>query len=260
MRLLEPICSFTERPGYTVFKSEMFPHYYAANGIQIHLPQERSLAEWEQISNTFFDPHIFEHITYTFPKEDGFKQLIEEATEAGYHVTTESYMFVNNLLHCKEMPANFEVRKIESAQDWKRLRKFYNDFSKDYDWYDDEAGSDTLFEKTRFISEAVGMEWFYLTERGSDEIMSKLGIFQHNGICNLQDVGTSREHRRKGLAAYLVSFAIKHAIQTLGTEGLALCADADYYAVKLYSNLGFREVGQAVTLMKYPVKNPDATA
>src|SRR5688500_7250791 len=95
-RLLEPICSFIKKPNYTVYLSELFPHYYAANGIEIHVLQGRSLAEWEKISSTFFDPQKFEHVTYTFAKSNEFTPLMEQAEKANYHVTTESYLFLNN--------------------------------------------------------------------------------------------------------------------------------------------------------------------
>lgn len=258
-RLLESICSFITTPEYTVFISELFPQYYAANGIEIHDPQGRSLAEWEKISSNFFDPQKFEHITYTFAERDDFAYLIEEAKAANYHVTAETYMFVDNLAHLKEVPANWTIREIKDAPDWERLRKFYNDFSKDYDWYDGEAGSDKLFQKTKFTGDAVGMQWFYISERGSDEMLAKLGIFQHGGICNLQDLGTAKSQRKKGLATALVSFAIKHALETLRTHGVALFADANYHAIDLYRKLGFEMVDSVITLMKYPVTNPDAT-
>ena len=87
-------------------------------------------------------------------------------------------------------------------------------------------------------------------------MMAKLGIFSHGGICRLQDVETAVAHRRRGLASALVSFAARHALDTLGAGGLALCADADYHAIDLYRRLGFVECGQSVELMKYPVRNP----
>jgi ribosomal protein S18 acetylase RimI-like enzyme len=86
--------------------------------------------------------------------------------------------------------------------------------------------------------------------------MAKLGIFQHAGIARLQQVDTGKEFRRQGLATALVSFAIDHAINRLGTAGLALAADRDYYAIDLYRRLGFVEAGFGATLMKYPIKNP----
>ena len=87
-------------------------------------------------------------------------------------------------------------------------------------------------------------------------MLAKLGIFMHKSVARLQDVRTARTHRRLGLASYLVSFAIDHALTKLGAKRLALMADIDYYAIDLYRKLGFRDVGEHVTLMKYPVVNP----
>jgi ribosomal protein S18 acetylase RimI-like enzyme len=257
MRLLEPICSFLQCDGYSIYRSERFPNYYGGNGIEIVDPRGRSLQEWESIFRAHFDSDRYEHTTFTFANADRFAPLMEQARSSLYHLNRTAYMFVDHTRDCRPLPPEFRIGRIESEGDWKRLHDFEQELYVDGDWYDPTyTGPDRLFEKTRFTSEAIGIEWFHISRRGSDEILAKLGIFSHAGIARLQDVETGKAHRRQGLGTYLVSFAIDHAINTLGTEGLALAADTDYYAIDLYRKLGFVEAGQGITLMKYPVKNP----
>gem|GEM_PF-1568757 len=257
MRLLEPICTFQRLDGYNVYRSDRFPSYYGGNGIQIGDPGAGSLREWEEIFRSHFEPGRFEHTTFTFPLRDRFLPLMEQARSAGYHVETDAYMFADSTDCCHPLPEGVEIRRIETEEDWEDLARFEEATYVDGDWYDpDYTGPDRLFEKKRFTSEAIGIDWFGLVRPGGRELLARLGIFQHNGICRLQDVETAEEHRRRGLAGALVSFAIEHAITTLGTAGLALSADLDYHAIDLYRNLGFREVGEYVEMMNYPVRNP----
>jgi GNAT superfamily N-acetyltransferase len=182
---------------------------------------------------------------------------MQEAVAAGYHVERSTFMDVDRLDNCRSLPSGFQIRRVVSEDDWMRLQRFEEADYFDQDWYDpDYTGPNRLFEKTRVTSEAVGIDWFYLTPRGEEEMLTKLGIFMHNGVARLQDVRTARTHRRLGLASYLVSFAIEHALTTLGAGRLALFADTDYYAIELYRKLGFRDVGEHITLMNYPVVNP----
>ena len=258
LRLLEPICAFTDHDGYGVYRSDMFRNYYGANGIDIHDPRALGLREWEEIFHRHFEPDLFEHITFTFPRDPIYTGLMEEASRSGYHVEIYSFSFAGSTDACPPLPRELSVRRIESEEEWNRYYTFLDRESVDEDWYDPSITqeNDRLFAKTRYTTEKVGIEWFYLCHEASDEILASLGLFLHNGIARLQNVRTSREHRRKGLATLLVGYAIDRAITTLGAKGVAVCADTDYYAIDLYRKLGFVEQGEGVTMMKYPVRNP----
>lgn len=257
LRLLEPICTFIQRDDGLVYRSVLFPKYYGGNGIALRASCGRTLAEWEAIFHEYFDPGIHEHVTFTFPREEQFEGLIADARNAGYHVTFESYMFVDRTDRCAPVPEGFGVRRTRTEDDWRRLAEFSRQSDADADWFDPAyIGPDRLFEKTRRTSEAIGIEWLVLTADGSDEILAGLGIFRHAGICRLQQVETALGHRRKGYASVLVGYAVRYAIETLATTGVALCADADYYAVDLYRKLGFVPCGDMVVLMWYPIRNP----
>lgn len=257
LRLLEPICTFVQHDGYLVYRSDKFRNFYGGNGIEIQDPAGRSLAEWEAISRVHFDPALFVHTTYTFPDQLEYHYLAAQGREQKYHVETDTYMFVDSTERCRPLPEDLEVRQIVTEEDWQRLAEFEQEGYIGADWHDPNAtGPDRLFEKTRFTSEVVGIEWFYLARKGDPAILSKLGLFLHNGIGRLQDVSTAESERRKGYAAMLVSFAIDRAISALGARGVALAADVDYHAVSLYEQLGFRHVGGGTTMMKYPIRNP----
>jgi ribosomal protein S18 acetylase RimI-like enzyme len=257
LRLLEPICIFESFPGYLVFRSDRFRNYYGGNGIEIVDPAGRSLAQWEEITRRHFEPELFEHTTYIFADRPEFARILAEAEIAGYDIERDAYMFVDTTAHCGTLPEDFEIRKVDWDEDWDLVAEYEEAGYVGADWYDPaRKGPNRLLEKTRFTSEAVGIEWIYLARRGERKILSKLGLFIHNGIGRLQDVSTAEDERRKGYAGMLVSFAVRRAIETLGARGVALAADREYHAITLYEKLGFGTVGAGVTMMKYPTRNP----
>lgn len=257
LRLLEPICEFQKFDGYTVYRSERFPTYYGGNGIDIEAAGSHTLIEWEQIFREHFPRDRFVHETFSFARDEGFSPLIDEAERNGYNVEEQSYLFASDASRAPAIPEFWRVRRVTTERDWTRLGAFYRSEAEGYDWFDPESTDNSLFEKTRYTSEAIGIEWFTLTPPDAEDILCSLGIFEHNGICRLQDVWTSRHHRRAGLATALVGHALRYALQHLHAEGLAVCADIDYYAIDLYRKLGFEVQGEAVTLMRYPVHTAD---
>ena len=252
-RLLEPICTFSQFDAYTLYQSVKFQKYYGGNGIEIHTLDEVSLSRWEEIFRKHFNPDIYGHITFTFEHKSVYKQLVQEARDANYQVEIMSYMFADTTDLSISPPPEFEINKIENGDDWMRFAQFIDGDTINSDRFTPRA-INSLFEKTRYVSEAIGIEWFYLVNKGKKEILSNLGIFKHNGICRLQDVITSPQHRRQKFASYLVSFAIGHALNSMNAAGLALCVNRNYHAIDLYRKLGFEEIGNTVSLMKYPTK------
>ena len=249
-RLLEPICEFQKRDGYTVFKSETFPNFWGGNGLRLISSENRSLDDWENTFNDHFDSNVFRHKTFFFDEKDEFEHLKEQATSKNYKIEITTSMVATDDRQSRPLLEDFEIHPVTTESDWSRLRIFYDDTSKDEDWYEESVGTSELFDKTRQTSDAIGIDWFYVSQSGSNDILAKAGIFKCGDICRLQDVMTAKPWRRKKLASMLVSFLIRRALED--TKGLACLAVADYYAIDLYRKLGFQECGNSVCLMEYP--------
>jgi ribosomal protein S18 acetylase RimI-like enzyme len=249
-RLLEPICEFRRSESYTVFKSVKFPNYWGGNGLKLLRSENRSLDDWESTFNEHFDSSVFRHKTFTFYETDEFEHLKDQATSKNYNVEITTSMLVTDDRQSEPLSADFEIHVVATEEDWSRLRIFYDETSKNEDWYDPTVGTRELFDKIRHTSDAIGIDWFYISQTGCNEVLAKAGIFRYGDICRLQDVTTAKPWRRKKLASMLVSFLIRRALKD--TKGLACVAVADYYAINLYRKLGFQECGNSVCLMKYP--------
>lgn len=251
-RLLEPICNFSNFQDYTFYKSQEFPHYYGGNGLHILSNEGRVLRDWENLFHKHFDKNLAKHFTFTFERGEETEPLLKSAQSAGYNVEIDAYMACQSLQNVVEIPAEFEIKKIETIEDWGRFAIFYDEVSKDYDWYRPGAGTEELFAKTRKTSEQIGIDWFCISRKGSHNLLGKLGIFRHKDIYRLQDVVVHKPYRRQKLATYLMSFALERSLGLLGGRALALIADVDYHAIELYEKLGFNKYGESVCLMKYP--------
>ena len=249
-RLLEPICDFQEMDGYTVFKSAIFPNFWGGNGVNLIAAENRSLEDWEDVFRKHFDPNTFRHKTFCFDEREEFEPLKDQAAIKNYKIEITTSMVVTDNRQCESMSPNFEVHKVVTEADWNRLRNFYEETSKDEDWYEASVGTSELFDKTRKTSEEIGIDWFYISQSGCNDILAKAGIFRCGNICRLQEVMTAKPWRRKKLASMLVSFLIHQALED--TQGLVCVADADDVAIDLYRKLGFQECGNSVCLMKYP--------
>ena len=236
-RLLEPICEFQKKGGYTVFKSETFPNFWGGNGLRLFSSENRSLDDWEK---------------------DEFQHLKEQARSKNYKIEITTRMVVTDDRQSRPPIDDFEIHPMTTEEDWNRLRVFYDDTSKDEDWYEASVGTRELFDKVRETSDAIGIDWFYVSQSGCNDILAKAGIFKCGEICRLQDVMTAKPWRRQKLASMLVSFLIRRALRD--TNGLACLAVADYYAIDLYRKLGFQECGNSVCLMKYPPPHDSCTA
>lgn len=257
LRLLEPICTFVENDDYLIYRSDQFPNYYGGNGLALQHNNGRTLHDWEAIFHQHFEPERFEHITFSFPMEEQFLPLLEAARTAQYHCTISCYMAATTTQQNKPISPEYEVWEIERDEDWERLEQFAQSQYVEGDWFDpNSTGPDRLFEKTRYVSQQIGIKWFAIGRVGKREILARLGVFKHDTICRLQDVETGLEWRRRGLATALVRYAVHYSIHTLGATAVALEADNDYHAIELYRKLGFSECGKQITLMHYPIRNP----
>lgn len=249
-RLREPLCSLEYTEEYCVFKSDSFPGYYGANGVEILRNNGRTLSDWEHVFEQHFGTDVYQHKTFSYTRSSVPETLIEEARQAGYDVVQiDAWMYAREPLLDTDLPADLRVGCIRNSDDWERYRTFSHTVNKDEGWYT-PSGCDNLFRKAQYVSGAVGIEWFYLAN--GDVFTAVMGVFLHKGIARLQDVVTHPLWRRRGLATHLLCHVFAHAKHTLAADALALCADVDYVAIDLYKKMGFVAVGETVDLIKFP--------
>jgi ribosomal protein S18 acetylase RimI-like enzyme len=255
-RLLEPICEFIQCDDYLIYRSSMFPTFYGGNGFELLRPQARALSEWEELFHSEFPRDRFEHETFTLRHEPGVEPLLVAARAGGYHVDNEQYMGLTSLPSRKksaeETEGDLTIVRVDGDADWERMDAFHRLTSEEEDWFRAEVESDPLVAKTRYVSEAIDVEWYLLTAEGEDMPRARAGIFFHEGIGRLQDVETHPAHLRQGHASRLLRYMLERAFDEIGVDAVCLCADEEVPALALYRSLGFTPLGRHVTLMRYP--------
>ena len=108
-RLLEPICEFQKRDGYTVFKSETFPNFWGGNGLRLISSENRSLDDWENTFNDHFDSNVFRHKTFFFDEKDEFEHLKEQATSKNYKIEITTSMVATDDRQSRPLLEDFEI-------------------------------------------------------------------------------------------------------------------------------------------------------
>jgi GNAT superfamily N-acetyltransferase len=243
------ICEYEAQDGYTVYRASLFPTYYSGNGLALE-QGGRSLAEWEAMHARHFPVDSYEHRTFTFDDRAEFAPLVAAAKAHHYHCAYEHF------LHLARAPAavppppeGLVLRQVRTEAEWKEMQRFDDEQNSDEDWY--EEGESALFEKDRFVSQAVGICWDYLADAETGRMRAKVGSFTRDGVVSLQDVMTDRTMRRQGLATGLLHMVIER-YRGEGMDHFSLSADRDEEAIRIYRRLGFRDVGSKIVMMTYP--------
>ena len=89
---------------------------------------------------------------------------------------------------------------------------------------------------------AAAMEVRHLAAIVDGQVASFTGLYLEDGVAQIEDVATLREHRGRGLARAVVLAAALEA-RRAGAELVFLMADADDWPQQLYKRLGFDPIG-----------------
>lgn len=252
-RLLDSICTFSYYKDYSIYQSKDFPNFYAGNGVEIIYNRERTLRDWELIFREYFNPDVSKHYTFTFEINKHTKPLILEAKKKKYDIEIEAYMACNTFNFAIPLTNDhYGIKEIKTKNDWMAYELFFDEVSKENDWYDPINGTKELFAKTRKTTQELGIQWFCIYSKFDNEILGTLGIFKNERIFRLQNIMVHPNHRRKKLATYLLSYIINLVLKAHDADGLVLITSKDYHAIDLYEKLGFKKFGEFASLMKFP--------
>jgi len=244
---------------YVVTRSPQYPRWYQANMMELRASRGRSLSEWERLFHKHFDRISYNHLMLYIPVRTEFEALYDEINEL---VSTDkrgmppllvdriAWMFARNPRSIL-LPNGMEVHQLESEEDYQDLIDFGIEEASEAPWFTNRDDVRAFIESRREVTDRIGVRWYRLSYHGERRILARLGMFEHDGICRLQSMGTLKAYRRRGLGSVLVNYAIGEALR-LGSVGLVLSTEAESAAQSMYKNAGFREVGTDLWVMRYP--------
>ncbi|MEZ4886089.1 MAG: GNAT family N-acetyltransferase [Chitinophagales bacterium] len=233
--------------GYYIFRSPKFPTYWMGNGIEIQDSTHRNFADWERLSERYFDPEKYQHRTFTFLENPEWAFLKESAKAAGYEVTDTPLMFASKIPDLPSLANDWKIRQIETPEDFGHFRHFKTKTNPENEWFANEG-----FDKTRVKDAFLNTEWYCITPKNEWEILAAMGIFRHHNMARLQEVDTHPAYRRRGFASQLLRYLLDRAIRQWGCKGLSLFSDSEAPAVGLYRKMGFEVIGYQVELLRTP--------
>jgi GNAT superfamily N-acetyltransferase len=249
-----------DKGDYIVSRSHEYPKWYQANMVELREHSGRELEDWEAVFREHFDHATYKHLMLYIPTVGKFKALCEELDSI---MTSENrgtpplvieritWMFASKTGDHASIPDGMEVCSVETEDDYQDLIAFSIEESRDEPWFTNDADTRAILESRRAILENVGVRWYRLCKNGDRRILARLGMFEHDGFCRLQSVGTLKSHRRRGFGSILVGFAIGEALRQ-GATGLALSTVTDTGANSMYMQAGFCSVGSDLWVMRYP--------
>ena len=256
-RLLEAICEVREEPGYALFRSDEFPGFYDGNFVELRpWPGTRELAELERIYCAHFDRQRFPHLSIMGLSGSGIKGLIPaaQARAASYEVSRETYLCADQLDEPpRPLADDLCIRRVDTPARWRLMCAFDDAADREQPWYTPEISA-MLSRRRERVSSALDIVWFYVSPRADEHMLAKLGVFAvttpAGRVGRLQDVATSPDHRRRGLASALVAEALEETLVRRDCTGLYVRADTDDVAIHMYRRQGFRDVGELYKLFR----------
>lgn len=252
---IDAVCSSTAHEGYTVFRSERFPHFYGGNGLRIGADTlGPPLATWVEIFHRHFDPEKYRHVTIVVPGALWTAEAEREAEQAGLGVYRETYMAARAETLARQasrLDPGVAPLLLSTWDAAAGLYQLHLEESRDEDWFTDETDFRALFDKTVAIAEGTHTSWLAVPDPDqTGKYAAALGFFPCAGIWRLQEVITAPAWRGRGLGTSLLGEVGRRA-SAAGSAVVALAADPEGDAHRLYRRLGFVDLACDVTLMRY---------
>jgi GNAT superfamily N-acetyltransferase len=239
----------TERDGYQVIRTPANPGFWWGNFLLLDAPPEPGTADdWlGRFAAEFPDA---KHVTFGIDDADADAVIPGDFTDAGLEPERSIVLTATGLRQPVHVNEEAEIRPLASDDDWQQtvdlgLRLAESDAMTDLEYYRGRAHS------RRLITEQGRGAWFGAFDDG--RLVAQLGVFcTGDGIARYQHVETDPAVRRRGLAGTLVWVAGQYGLEELAARTLAIVADEDGDAIRLYRSVGFTDSEGQLGLCRPP--------
>lgn len=231
--------AFETRLNYAVLRTLSNPNYFWGNLLILpNAPQKGDCEKWiELFKNEFTDPRIY-HMTFTW-NEDQVGDVSEFLAQ-GFALESSAVMQASAVRPPPKFNSEIIVRPI-AADEWSDMIELQVRAADDHlpkiEWrkfYEAQS--------RRFMAmEKAGMgHWFGAFLDNS--LVAGLGIFHHEGLGRFQSVATDPAFQRRGICGTLVYRSARFALEEMPINDLVMCADPNYFALKIYQSVGFQQI------------------
>lgn len=183
--------------------------------------------------------------------------------EAGLAVEIAAVLTASQLRPPARPAPAANIRPIVSDAEWSQVTEVHQSVADDegQDSPSHRAFLQARTAEARGLAEAGHGLFFGAFLEG--RLSSFLGLVPDRcGLARFQTVETRPEHRRQGLASWLVYTVGIRGLTELGAHRLVIVADPDGPAINLYRSLGFLEKESQIQMCRFakPSARPETSA
>ncbi|MBV8952742.1 MAG: GNAT family N-acetyltransferase, partial [Solirubrobacterales bacterium] len=140
-------------------------------------------------------------------------------------------------------------RPLQDDDDWAPAADLRLSVYADDDSSNQRGFVERQLAASRRVCEEGAGAWFGAFANG--HLVASLGVIATEpGLARYQMVETHPDHRRRGLASWLLFDAGRYAADVLGAHTLVIVADPDDSAIRVYRSLGFSAEERQVQLQR----------
>ena len=236
-----------ERESYIVIKTLSNPTFHWGNYLIFkHAPKEGDFINWVNIFQKEFSHYKkFDHYVFTWDDLQEPKSL----EYLSHNFTLEKSVSLSTAILNPPKHYNKEVviRTLESQDDLDQadeLQVLTRDPKYTYEDY-----------KAYNLGQSRSYRKLISAKRGSrfgafigEHLVADLGIYFEGELARYQNVVTHPDFRGRGICGTLVYESGSYALKNWGVTQLAMEADPDYIAARIYESVGFAPVENSYAL------------
>lgn len=240
----------TEKESYIVIKTLSNPGFHWGNYLIFKkAPVHGDVINWINIFQREMT-HYKEFKHYVFAWDESEEPKSPEYLEHGFQLQKSVSLKANSLIYPKTFNPNVIVKILESEKEWTEaieLQVANRETVYSYDDYKEFVSNQAKAYKKLIVQNRGARFGAFL----DGKLVADLGIYFEDGVARYQSVVTDSEYRRQGICATLVYESGKHALDNWRVNTLAMEADPDYHAAKVYESVGFTPVENSYSLYWY---------
>lgn len=230
-----------DRDSYLVIRTLTNPNFFWGNLLIFNRPPVLGdFNSWvSKFKSEFKDPKIY-HMTLAWDSNDGQVGQVTEFLENGFELNVNAVLSANAVNKPSKYNENLIVRPLEGTNDWEKMIELQINCAHDHlprtEWEKFYRSQSLRYQA---MNQAGLGHWYGGYMEGN--LVAGLGIFHRHGLGRFQIVCTDPHYRRQGLCGTLVYKTSIHAFEVMKVKNLVMCADPDYFAIKIYESVGFKQ-------------------
>lgn len=239
-----------ERESYLVIKTVSNPNYHWGNFLIFKSPpKDGDLINWMNIFQkelSFYKN--FDH--YVFAWDEPIPPTSVEYLNHNFELQESITLQTSELVKPKHYNEKVIIRPLQSAKEWEdadEIQIATRDQKYSYAEYKEfKINQSKSYQKLVDLARGERFGAFL-----NNVLVADLGIYYEGDLARYQNVATHPDYQRQGICATLVYESGLYAFKNWNVLNLAMEADPDYHAAKIYESVGFKPMENSYALYWY---------